>query len=409
ELETRIAQSDGNRRQIQDELATADREARQQTARFERFETTQRDLTAELDDIKKRAQRRRENIARLRTEIADLEAAHDLEPPDDGSRELAQVGAELNQEKLKMTNEIIQLQDEQKALTRTGRQLSSEMTRSDSQLRDLDNVELQRRETLRRFNEDTFRALEWLEQNRKLFKQHVFSPVCLEASVRDARYANLIETVVGASTLRTFVAQSEEDYHTFTREVNDRQRLRVDIVCFRRALDSFQAPQPRDTLQRLGFDGYVLDFIEAPQAVLAALCGRDKIHEIPLALGRVDSDRIEQQQLFREYIADGTRFTISRGRYGTRAATVVTSRVRPNARLLSAGESDEVRATRSRLHAELDKLRDQLAASEAKMKKLSVREQKVRDGHRAIEAREEELRLERQRVSKLTAAWEREK
>ncbi|KAJ1718079.1 Structural maintenance of chromosomes protein 5, partial [Coemansia biformis] len=319
------------------------------------------------------------------------------------------MGAELNRKKLELKNEIIQLQDSQKDLMRTGRQISDDIADRDKQLKDLDNATLQRRDTLRRFNEDTYRALEWLEQNRTMFEQHVFAPVCLEASVSDSRYAPLIETIISTSSLRMFVTQCDADYHTFAREVNDRLKLRVDVVRFPKSLDAFRRPQPPQVLQEFGFDGYALDFIDAPAPVLAALCNRDSIHEVPLALGSIDNETVERRAVFKEYIAGGTRFSVSRGRYGSRAATVMTSQVRQKARLLSQGESDELSAARVRLRDGIDKLRDQATENEGKMKRLSMREQKVRNAHRDLEGQEEELRLERQRIAKAISKWERDK
>ncbi|KAJ1831048.1 Structural maintenance of chromosomes protein 5 [Coemansia sp. RSA 2711] len=410
-LEAKIARGESRRRQAQDSLGASERESRQRVSRLERFDTRQRDLSAELQDIGKQAQRRREQISKLRSEIAQLEAAHPEEKPQEGdSRELMQMASELNKQKLALRNELIELQDSQKALMRSNRQLNADMASNERQLRDLDNVAMRRRETLRRFNEDTVRALEWLEQNRSMFSQHVFAPVCLEASVSNARMANLVETIVSAGSLKMFVTQCDKDYHTFTREVNDKLRLRVDVVHYPRPLDSFRPPVSRDEAKKLGFDGYALDFIDAPAPVLAALCTRDSIHEVPIAAGSVDNERIEAGAHFKEYIADGTRFAVSRGRYGSRSATVTTSRVRADARLLSAGgETDEVRATRDRLRQEIDAIRGRLDESENKMKKLGKREEKVRDSHRSLEMREDELRQERQRISRELASWERQK
>ncbi|KAJ2450766.1 Structural maintenance of chromosomes protein 5 [Coemansia sp. RSA 2336] len=411
QLEAHIAQKEGRRRQIQDELRVAERENRQRVSRLETFESRQRDLAADLEEIGKRAQRRRDEIARLRADIAQLEAAHPEERPEEvDSRELVQVASELNKEKLALKNEIIKLQDSQKALMRSNQQLNHDLNANHKQLQDLDNVAMRRREALRQFNEDTVRALDWLEKNRDMFSQHVFAPACLEATVSDSAMASIIDTVMTASSLKMFVTQCEEDYHIFTREVNDKLKLRVDVVYYRQSLSSFKPPMPCSELKSLGFDGYALDFIEGPAPVLAAICSRDNVHQIPVAKGRVDNDRVESSQLFKEYIAEGTRFTISRGRYGSKSATVMTSRVKTKSRLLSSeGDTEEVQATRDRLRKEIDVIRDRLNENEGKMKKLSMQEQKVRDKHRSIESREEELRTERQRISKELASWERQK
>ncbi|KAJ1662845.1 Structural maintenance of chromosomes protein 5 [Coemansia sp. RSA 1646] len=408
ELESSIARTEAKRQRLQTERADSEKKMRKQLKSLEDFEKKQHDLNSDLDDLKKRAQRRRENIAQLRAEVARLEAAHPESAPEGESDETRQLAAELREMKLQMNGEIVALQDEQKELMRAGREANREIEARDQRLRSLDDVLARKRDALRSASYDSFRALEWLEANRDQFSQHVFAPICLEVSVRDApQYASLVETVVSMSSLRTFVTQSDDDYRVFTRQVNDKQKLRVDVVSYHKDLDEFHPPQPREVLHKLGFDGYVLDFIEAPRKVLAALCNRDKIHEIPVARGPVNHELIESKMLFKEYIADGTRFTITRGRYGSRAATVTTSRVRAQARILSSGETDEVRATRERLHDEISMFRDQLRSNEEKMKLLSRKDKNARDKHRNADAREKELKEERKRLAEQIGKWQR--
>ncbi|KAJ1721500.1 Structural maintenance of chromosomes protein 5 [Coemansia erecta] len=410
EIEGRVAAAENSRRQLADKRAALERAARQRLARLGRLEAEQRDLRGELEDVRRRAQRRREQMAGLRAEVARLAAALDESPrpaaePDEAARAMNETRAL----KLEANNEIVALQDEQQAVARAGRRLNDEVARRAEQLRGLDDVMAQRREALRRFSEDTWRALEWLEQNRGLFAQHVFAPICLEASVRDARYAALVETVVGASTLRTFVAQCDADYHVFARNVIDGMRLRVDVVSLRRTLDDFRAPVAAEGLRALGFDGYAVDFVDAPRAVLAALCDRDRIHAVPVALGPVDNEAARAQNAFKEYVAGGTHYAVTRGRYGSRAATVTTARARTQARLLSAGEDDEAREARARCTREMSELRDQLQANEQAMRRLAQRDRKARDAHRGLEAREDELRRARDARLDALRAWERQK
>ncbi|KAJ2718581.1 Structural maintenance of chromosomes protein 5 [Coemansia sp. Benny D115] len=411
-LEASVASSENTRRQLSEQRAGHEREARRLLARFDRLETAQGDLRAEARELKQRSQKRRDAIASMRQEVARLEedfAATEAPPaeaePEDARRRMA----ELRDRKMQSSNEIIQVQDEQKALVASGRRLAQQIAEHNEQLRALDDVEMQRREALRRFHEPSMRALEWVEANRHLFRQHVFRPICLEASVQDTRYAHLIETVVSVSTLRTFVTQCREDYETLTANAIDRMKLRIDVVCTARDLDSFRPRHPRDAIRKLGFDGYALDFIDAPRPVLAAICSRDSIEDTAVALGQVNSDEIEARNLLKEYIADGTRYVITRGRYGARALTVTTSRVKPRAALLGAGDSEETRAARARLTEEIAEWRDREQTNEAAMKKLGLRERRARDTHRQIEAQEEELRQAREQRNELQRAYERKK
>ncbi|KAJ2353748.1 Structural maintenance of chromosomes protein 5 [Coemansia sp. RSA 2673] len=413
ELEAQAAGRERARRAAGDERLAKEKAVRHQVTTLERLEADNKELQAELDGVRSQAQRRREQIAALRAEVARLEAAlnEDQPPEDEDDSSARRAARELGERKLQLTNELVEVGDEQKALMSSGRQVSADIERRAAQLRGLDDKALRQREALRKASEDSVRALEWLEQNRDKFSQHVFSPVCLEASVRDARYAGPIEAVVGSNMLRTFVTQCDADYYVFTREVIDGLHLRVSVVSSagHRAPSELGSTHPRETLAELGFGGYIVDFLEAPRAVLAVLCSRAKIHEVPLALGPVDHSACEQRLGLREYIADGTRYTLMRGRYGSHASTVTTARISMQPRLLGGGgESDEVRATRERLGSEIDKLRDTQTSNEAQMKRLASRDRTLRDAHRQIEAQEAELREARRARADAVQRWERQ-
>ncbi|KAJ2743186.1 Structural maintenance of chromosomes protein 5, partial [Coemansia sp. BCRC 34301] len=408
-LDSQLAGFDAARKAAGDRRKDAELGARQQVARLERLEVEQRQLDAEVDTVRSQARRRQEQVAALRSEVARLEEALGKDrPPEEegeGEGESGDVSA-LRSRMLELANELVAVGDEQRALMSAGRQISGELEQRLSQLRGLDDEALRRREDLRRVHDDSVRALEWLEQNRGLFAQHVFGPVCLEASVRDPRLAAGVESVVSRASLRTFVAQCDADYHVFTRNVNDALGLRVSVASVEGARGA-EPPHPRAEIVGAGFAGYAEDLVDAPRAVVAFLRSRDSIHAVPVALGAVDHAAAERLQL-RAYVAGGTRFATARGRYGSRAPTITATRISARAALLGgSGESDDVRAARARLQAEAGALRDTLAANEAQMKRLARAEHRARDAHRQAEARDAEHRARRRARADARAAWER--
>ncbi|KAJ2889297.1 Structural maintenance of chromosomes protein 5, partial [Coemansia aciculifera] len=286
QLEEVAARHEAARRGAGDKRKAAEQGARAQVARLERLDAAQAELASEVDGVRAQARRRQEKVAQLRAEVARLEAAMEGEQPVE-SVDDRRASEALRERRLALMNDLVALGDEQKALMSAGRAASGDIERRSVQLRALDDQALRRREELRRFHDESARALEWLEANRGLFAQHVFGPVCVEAAVRDPRYAAAIETVVGKSSLRTFVTQSDADYHVFTREINDGLRLRVSVVSAAR-LAVPPPPHARDAVVALGFGGWAADFVDAPRAVLAFLCSRDRLHAVPLALGAVD-------------------------------------------------------------------------------------------------------------------------
>jgi hypothetical protein len=102
----------------------------------------------------------------------------------------------------------------------------------------------------------------------------------------------------------------------FCREFIDKQRLRVNVYLYdgSRPLSSFESSRTRDELRQRGFDGYVLDYIQGPDEVLAVLCQRNRLHEIPVAHKDI-RDHDGAQSVFNQYIAAKTAFSTKRA-YG---------------------------------------------------------------------------------------------
>src|SRR5690606_3225951 len=91
--------------------------------------------------------------------------------------------------------------------------------------------------------------------------------------------------------MQTFVTMTKADYDTLSHELMNVQKLRVNVVMFsHRKLADFRATISRAEVSvklflqsnpivltsvqalRLGFEGFLLDFVEAPEDVLTALC-----------------------------------------------------------------------------------------------------------------------------------------
>jgi chromosome segregation ATPase len=68
-----------------------------------------------------------------------------------------------------------------------------------SRLQDLQNVRKQRLEKLKEKDLDTFKAVQWLEENRDKFMGPVYEPMLLEINIKDPRYASAIESILGGA------------------------------------------------------------------------------------------------------------------------------------------------------------------------------------------------------------------
>ena len=72
----------------------------------------------------------------------------------------------------------------------------------------------------------------------------------------------------------------KEDYDLLCAELYDREKLRVNVHTMEMSLSSFRPSMTRDEIREMGFESFLLDFIQGPEEILAMLCQRSNVHQI---------------------------------------------------------------------------------------------------------------------------------
>ena len=241
-------------------------------------------------------------------------------------------------------------------------------------LKALDNIRNRRIAALKQREPQVYDAFEWLAQNQRMFVERVFDPVCLEVELTDTKYAAAVEAAIKRSNMSFFVVQSRQDYETFTREVLDKQRLKV--TCFwpgNKTLADYWPEVSTEAIKALGFDGYVLDFMTGPEPVLVALCEHANVHRIPVALAKVDytSKGVEQDQRIQNFISNNTSYTVKRayGQSSTRSIAISDA--------VYFGQSVDMEA-KTRLEENCGRIKTRLDEIEQETKRLGIEEGALR-------------------------------
>ncbi|KAJ1676938.1 Structural maintenance of chromosomes protein 5, partial [Spiromyces aspiralis] len=311
------------------ELREHDRGFRREFERINAKEREMQDLGNELKVFHEQAKRRRHEISEMQRQLGELERQRPNPPDPDAGIRVQRELDEIYDREQEYNARIEEIQQERRRIHGEGRQLDNEIAEHSYRLQQLDDVKARKLRLLDVFHADTARAVRWLEGNRGKFTRHVFSPVCLQVNVKDPRYAPVIESLIRAATLKTFVCQCRDDYMTMTREVNDRLGLKINVVALpeaQQSLDKYHPPVDPRKLSAFGFEGYALDLVDAPAPVLAYLCSAEKLHAIPISLSEVDNEGIEASRQFSSYIAAGVHYTITKARYGNHNISVNSSR-----------------------------------------------------------------------------------
>lgn len=133
---------------------------------------------------------------------------------------------------------------------------------------------------------DTFRGWTWLKEHASTLslKDKVYGPPIIECSVPDPKYANAIETLLARADLMAITCTNKEDAQAVQNKLVGKRdagglglhQIAIRTIPKERAF--YKSPLATDKLVELGFEGWVSDFIEGPDAVLAMLCEMAKIH-----------------------------------------------------------------------------------------------------------------------------------
>ncbi|KAJ3144260.1 Structural maintenance of chromosomes protein 5 [Geranomyces variabilis] len=297
------------------------------------------DLLRKLTGIQKRERNKAKRIEDFKADIAKMETQIDRlkaqlvekgildgEGTSQGAAggELAELQRQIEAKNVELRaigEAFTILRNQESEINEEGGQLRMHKERLYNELQGLDNVRNQRLQLIRQDNPQTYEATMWLRENQHRFEKKVFEPICLEVNAKNAAYADALEANIPWRLMMNFVTQTEADYKLLLNELIDRRKLRVSVFMCARKLDSWQADISVEEIQRIGFDGYLLDYIDGPPEILSVLCQEARLHKIPISSRELtETAEIERDPRIQAYISVKMSYKIRRA-YGNHAVT----------------------------------------------------------------------------------------
>jgi structural maintenance of chromosomes protein 5 len=129
------------------------------------------------------------------------------------------------------------------------------------------------------------KALNWLVENKANFKSFV-EPACFSMDVVDPKFSYAIEGCITVMQMKTFIFEHEEDYKKFNEYFDGKPfGERYTPFSWYRPKESASNPLPRpersiEEIRAAGFNGYALDLVRAPPAVVWFLKRQCDFHRI---------------------------------------------------------------------------------------------------------------------------------
>jgi hypothetical protein len=248
-----------------------------------------------------------------------------------------------------------------------------------SSLEELESQQGQLLNQLRRISPDVAKGWEWLKANQEGFQKEVFGPPMLTCSVKDKRYTDLVQSMLQADDFLCFTAQTKEDHKKLSDQFYSKMGLSVTIRSCFTAYSAFKPPLPKEELPNLGFDGYVNDYLEGPEPVLAMLCSEKRLHASAVALRDISDEqfeRIQRTERLTQFAAGRQLYRITRRReYGpgavsTRVTQFAKGRFWTDQPAVDAPEKAELTRKIEELKSQRTGWRDQFNSKDARKKEI---------------------------------------
>ncbi|KAG0205803.1 Structural maintenance of chromosomes protein 5 [Mortierella sp. GBA30] len=362
-------------------------------ATIEAAEGEGEDLRKDLARLEARVQQRQTSINSIKRNIASRQELIDKARPEE---ELQQEKDQLQEQANALNREIRTLKDKVESILATQQEIVDEsnvinrkIAEKMSRVAALDDIRNRRLDQIKKTNIDLFESIRWLRDNQHRFQKKVFEPACLELNITNMNVVNAAENAL-RSVLYNFVCQTRDDYTLLARELLDVKKYRVNIMApppgdFQ--LEAYAPPVAPEQLRRFGFDGYILDVLEGPRELLAIMCSKAYVHEIPYSeSATLDFKAVRDSRKFRRYATSTTAFSISYSRHTGEAMDTATS-LRPANVFTASVDTDE----RDRLIQEIDGMRTSLAQNEGRVRQLTTDDKKLRESHQGYEEKKEAL------------------
>jgi chromosome segregation ATPase len=231
---------------------------------------------------------RERDITRTNSDIQKLERQRQDQPVDYDADSFERRKAEIGVHNRAASNRLTELETAKSNLAQRVKALGEEYGSTRERRNRLDTQSGKQASVLKAISPDTAKAWEWFEEHKHelSLKGEVHGPPILECSIRDPQYADAVESQLRKGDLVAITCTNADDQKLLSNCFLGKDKLALHDIYTRtspKPLSSYQPPVPTAHLQNMGFEGYIVDYIKGPDAVLAMLCDNTRLNRIAYA------------------------------------------------------------------------------------------------------------------------------
>ncbi|GAB7361807.1 hypothetical protein MBLNU230_g1850t1 [Neophaeotheca triangularis] len=335
----------------------------------------------------------KQSIPRFDQEINRIQKTMEKPPPELDAQAANEASAEKRRAIRETEEAAGPLQESFENMTEQARQRKEIIVQAEADKTHLQSQVGQQQNKLRSASRDSAQAWAWIQQNLDKFHGEVFGPPILECSVKDQRQANAVESMVNQSELMAFTVTNQADFKMLQAQLYTNMRLQdINIRLSLAPLAQFQPPCSNEQLQSYGLEGWLMDLIEGPDAVLAMLCDNRNIHQTAYTSREMTQQQYTalQNSPISSWVTRNETYMIARRReYGdqgvsTRVNQVKTARFFTDQPVDRQGEQ-ELDTKIATARGEMEVLAEEQRAVRAQMLEITEKRKQLQEEKKAID------------------------
>jgi chromosome segregation ATPase len=177
----------------------------------------QQTIKADIERLRASVEKKRRDLGEAERMIARLQSELDTNSPIVYDPD--HLKAEMKESMLAreaVTNDIAELDGRIEQVRREGDSITNQIGELRRQLNKMSDERERRIEAVRRLSPMTIQAMEWLTQNRNLFKSPVYGPLAIDLQV--TKHAAVVEALISRNLMTSFIFIDPEDERQFMRQ-----------------------------------------------------------------------------------------------------------------------------------------------------------------------------------------------
>ncbi|RAR01526.1 structural maintenance of chromosomes protein 5 [Stemphylium lycopersici] len=370
------------------------------------------DFTAQIKAETNSKKTREKDIVRVKADISRLEQRRQNAPVEYDAQSYERRKGEVRAQYSSIANTITEKKNLVNGLRTRAIAVADEHRGLQAQLDHLNTQSGKQASLLQKVSGDTAKAWEWIQKNKHTLNLsgEVVGPPILECSIPEAKYAQAVEGQLRRGDVVAITCTNSDDQKLLSSRLLSKPAnggLGLHDVHLRtspKSLDSYKSPMPAADLAQYGFQGYMLDYIEGPDVVLAMLCDNSRLHQIACALDGITDEQhnaVSTSPLRTWVSGEETFRVVTRREYGA-SSTSVTKLKAAAWFTDQPANTEEVRKLETGMN-ELVKEKEELKDNH---KLVADEIAKLKDEQEKLKQERDEIQADQDRTKKALAEWD---